>query len=1192
MARALSRQLAVCVHLAACALHAADTATIAVIDDDGSAGRVRGPACVQLVLPATLREAAREGRLVLIEQGAEGKGTPAQFDTTSDRIWWLMPPGQFGERRFALSAAGTSVTQVVAHHDRERQVVRVTQGDRPVLQYNHGATIPPEGIDKKYARGDYVHPLYGLDGEVLTDDYPRDHPHHRALNWSWATILWKEEMRDAFAVRGAWHRPVRLIRAESGPVAAVVEAESRWMWDDKTPIVQEHVVIRAFREANRARCVDFEIRLTALVEGLQFCGRKSRGYSGFNLRMVPADARQIRLHNDPPAAIMRRSWADYLAEFKGGKGRSGVAIIQYETNPAYPNNWIKYDALNFFQPSYPGGEPIPMPKDETTVLKYRVLIHAGALTDRQLSDVWTATNFPPRDSTKLSAQLAGGSYREILGYQFGSSRRPLIAIEDDIRRATSGQREQIEDRLIATLEAAEATDACKQFLCQMLQRVGSPQSVPALAKVLAHEKLAHWARYALERIPGEEADRALRQALSTATGAAKAGIINTIAERGDRGAVPDLAKLVADKDLAVAKTAIAALGRLAAIGALKRATVAEELVGAKADAYLLCADGLLAQGQSAEAAAIYQEIFGDQGLPKLRVTALRGMVRSQRAKAIPTLIELISGQDPYLRLAAVRLIRELPQGKAVTTGLSQRLPSLRPAAQVMLLNALSARGDSAAAPDIVSATQSNDEPVRSAALRALAVLGDASHAQLLAETATSADAIGRTAFAGLCRLRGDDVDDEVLRQMENGDVRLRGLLIRSLAARRCGKAVPALLASAKHADAQVRTEALRALAVLAGADTVQSLVGLLVQSGGEREAEKAVVSACKRAVDRDQCVRHVLAVLSEAEARPRCSLLRVLGQVGGDRALQAVVAETRSADAAVKDAAVRALAAWPDASAAPELLNLARTSSNLTHQVLALRGCIRVVGQAPVSPDEKTRLYREAIAAARRPEEKKLVLASLATQRTIESLGVAATCLDDDALRAEAALTVVKIACPRNANDKGLVGRETAVVLKKALGVVSDRKIRTRILEHLIRITPPDLNVALHRPTKSSVGHQGAQKPELAVDGRTNIGSAWWGGDTPSWLQVDLGKPLSINAAHVIFYWGGGRYYQYTIDVSLDGKEWATVVDNSKNEAVSTPKGFTHAFTAVSARYVRVHVIKNSLNPGAHIVELKVFAEG
>jgi hypothetical protein len=35
----------------------------------------------------------------------------------------------------------------------------------------------------KYFRCHYIHSLYGLDGEVLTEDFTADHPHHRGIFW-------------------------------------------------------------------------------------------------------------------------------------------------------------------------------------------------------------------------------------------------------------------------------------------------------------------------------------------------------------------------------------------------------------------------------------------------------------------------------------------------------------------------------------------------------------------------------------------------------------------------------------------------------------------------------------------------------------------------------------------------------------------------------------------------------------------------------------------------------------------------------------------------------------------------------------------------------------------------------------------------------------------------------------------------
>ena len=307
---------------------------------------------------------------------------------------------RFGGLALVLSAlvfarAEDAGTLISARYLDDGRAVELREGERPILCYHHGATEPPEGIDPAYRRGDYIHPLYGPEGEVLTDDYPKDHPHHRAVNWSWATLQWKGETRDLFAVRGIWARPVGTPGFRGGPVFGELTAQSRWMWDDAIPVVAEHVAIRAYREVDASRFIDLEIRLEALVDGLEFAGRLEAGYSGFNVRMAPGEGQQIVFHIDGPEAAPRRAWADYSAVFPGGGERAGVTILQAEGNPMYPQGWRKYDSLNFFQPLYPGAALIPMPKGETITLRYRLWIHPGGADEQRMADAWTAYNRPP-----------------------------------------------------------------------------------------------------------------------------------------------------------------------------------------------------------------------------------------------------------------------------------------------------------------------------------------------------------------------------------------------------------------------------------------------------------------------------------------------------------------------------------------------------------------------------------------------------------------------------------------------------------------------------------------------------------------------------------------------------------------------------------------------------------------------------
>jgi hypothetical protein len=289
----------------------------------------------------------------------------------------------------ATPMAGASDAEELRYNCGEGYV-EVTEGGHPVLRYDHDSTAPPEGIGAEFARGDYISALYGLHGELLTEDYPQDHAHHRAVNWSWATIRWNGEERDLFAVRGIWARPVGEPRVNRTGGAVEIVADSVWQWDDATPVVSETVTIRVWPREDQGRAVDIDLRLAATVEGLEFCGRLEAGYSGFNVRMAPAPGQAIVFHTDPADASPRRAWADYSAEFDGGNGRSGLTLLQCAGNPGYPQEWREYPQLNFFQPIYPGGQLIPMAKDAPVRLRYRLWIHRGGADEAALTAAWDA----------------------------------------------------------------------------------------------------------------------------------------------------------------------------------------------------------------------------------------------------------------------------------------------------------------------------------------------------------------------------------------------------------------------------------------------------------------------------------------------------------------------------------------------------------------------------------------------------------------------------------------------------------------------------------------------------------------------------------------------------------------------------------------------------------------------------------
>jgi hypothetical protein len=90
-------------------------------------------------------------------------------------------------------------------------------------------------------------------------------------------------------------------------------------------------------------------------------------------------------------------------------------------------------------------------------------------------------------------------------------------------------------------------------------------------------------------------------------------------------------------------------------------------------------------------------------------------------------------------------------------------------------------------------------------------------------------------------------------------------------------------------------------------------------------------------------------------------------------------------------------------------------------------------------------------------------------------------------------------------------------------------------------------------------------------------------------MQVDLERAANVTRIQVYPYWDSGRYYQYTVEVSTDGKAWTQVADRSQNTRPATPEGDTIELAARPVRFVRVTLTHNSANPSVHLVELRVF---
>jgi hypothetical protein len=302
----------------------------------------------------------------------------------------------------------------------------VSESGKPVLQYNYSTVFEKDAIDTLSAnfyvaekndtfmanpsiyavpRSNYIHPVYGLQGELLTRDWSKDHPHHRGIYWAWPEVDFGARRGDLHALQIVFARPTGRIKQYADNEFAQIEAENIWKWGDSIPVVREVALIRVYRERAPGRVIDLAFRFVALRDSITIARRGTKQYGGLNVRMQTPNQQVITTQTDSFSIVPRRAWSDLSGLFSGAKTPSGLMVFQHTGNPDYPGDWIQYPNLSWCQPAFPApGTRYSLMKGKSLVLRFRLYIHSGTLPDQALArSIWD--NFNSEGGTPLAFTL-------------------------------------------------------------------------------------------------------------------------------------------------------------------------------------------------------------------------------------------------------------------------------------------------------------------------------------------------------------------------------------------------------------------------------------------------------------------------------------------------------------------------------------------------------------------------------------------------------------------------------------------------------------------------------------------------------------------------------------------------------------------------------------------------------------------
>lgn len=273
------------------------------------------------------------------------------------------------------------------------QGVHLSENGKPVFYYQR----KPKSLSGQYVCNNYLHPLYSLDGDTLTEEFPDDHPHHRGIFWAWHQIfIGDQNIGDSWEMKNI-SQEVTGLHTELQDSMARLDLDVYWKstaWKNGEPFVYEHTTIMVHRTEADLRIIDFEISLKAIVPDISIGGSDDeKGYGGFSTRIKMPDNLAFTSVNGAviPQELQIKAgpWMDLSGSLGAGSQKSGLTILCHPSTPNYPAPWILRQKTSMQNCVFPGRQRIALPLDKPVVLRYRLVIHNGGAGDIDLHKLQT-----------------------------------------------------------------------------------------------------------------------------------------------------------------------------------------------------------------------------------------------------------------------------------------------------------------------------------------------------------------------------------------------------------------------------------------------------------------------------------------------------------------------------------------------------------------------------------------------------------------------------------------------------------------------------------------------------------------------------------------------------------------------------------------------------------------------------------
>ena len=280
-----------------------------------------------------------------------------------------------------LSCTSSPELQSPFSFTKSDQGVELLENGHPVLFYRR----TPKSLTGEYICNNYIHPLYSLDGDTLTEEFPVDHPYHRGIFWAWHQHYIGEQSIGAGWIMKDISYDVVDVQTTADKTSALIRLNVLWkspVFQNGEPYLEERTNITIHNLQQDVRKIDFEIVLLPLVPDVYIGGSDDeKGYGGFCCRLKMPDELIFTAKNGQviPQELQLEAgpWMDFSAPYGSQDQVSGITLLCHPGTPNYPAPWILRQKTSMQNIVFPGEEKVELSLKRPAILRYRLIIHRG-----------------------------------------------------------------------------------------------------------------------------------------------------------------------------------------------------------------------------------------------------------------------------------------------------------------------------------------------------------------------------------------------------------------------------------------------------------------------------------------------------------------------------------------------------------------------------------------------------------------------------------------------------------------------------------------------------------------------------------------------------------------------------------------------------------------------------------------------